>query len=221
MKMSNCIPKGMKKVLEEYVRSHYPDEFASIMTSAQTYYERFNKEFPDLGGKKNLLAGNREIFLTFIAAYEASGHRIGASSIDELVNMYYRKIRIVSRIVDFNKPWVAKLMYKIYIPYAKKVKKKKANGEWAAAWGISINPDNRTEGCCFHLLGCPIAEFAKSHGYDTLMPSICRIDHNSAEMMHAKLIRTHTVALGADSCDYWYVGDNSEIAKQYSDLKKI
>ena len=29
----------------------------------------------------------------------------------------------------------------------------------------------------------------------------------SAEAIHAKLIRHHTVAQGADTCDYWYIGD--------------
>lgn len=221
MKKTNHMPKSMKKVLGKYVKNHYPDEFDAIMESAESHYERFSKEFPDLGGKENMLAGNREIFLAFIAAYEASGHRIGASSIDELIDIFYQKLRFISRIADFNKPWLAKLMYRLYVPYAKKVKKKKESGEWKAAWDISINPDQRTEGCCFHLIGCPLAEFAKSHGYADLMPSVCLIDHKTAELMHAKLIRTHTVALGSDSCDYWYVGDRSKIADQYSGMKRI
>lgn len=221
MKDASKIPGSMRKVLAKYVSKYYPDELDSIMKSTQKYYARFSKEFPDLGGKENLLSGNREIFLAFISAYEASGHRIGADSIDELADMFYSKIRFVSKIADFNQPWLAKLMYKIYIPYARKVKQKKANGEWKNAWGISINPDKRTEGCCFHLIGCPLAEFAKSHGFGELMPSICLIDHKAAEIMHAKLIRTHTVVLGARSCDYWYVGDRSRTAKKYADLKKI
>lgn len=215
------IPNSIKKVLKKYLRKHYPAELDTIMASTQKYYESFSQNFPDLGGKENMLSGNREIFLAFISVYEASGHRIGANSIDELADMFYRKMRFVSKIADFNKPWLSRLMYKIYIPYAEKVKKKKASGEWEAVWGVSVNPDHREEGCCFHLIGCPLADFAKSHGYDDLMPSICLIDHKSAEMMHAKLIRTHTVALGADSCDYWYVGDKSKIAEQYSELKKI
>ena len=29
-----------------------------------------------------------------------------------------------------------------------------------------LNPDHRTEGFCFHLIGCPIARHARAHGYD-------------------------------------------------------
>lgn len=36
------------------------------------------------------------------------------------------------------------------------------------------------------------------------------------KILHAKLIRTHTVAGGADSCDYWYVPDKSSTAKSYT-----
>ena len=28
--------------------------------------------------------------------------------------------------------------------------------------------------------------------------------------IHAKLIRHHTVAQGADTCDYWYIGDQEK-----------
>lgn len=42
-----------------------------------------------------------------------------------------------------------------------------------------------------------------------------------AEVMHAKLIRTKTEALGGDCCDYWYVGDKSPMLEQYKNLKEI
>lgn len=44
-------------------------------------------------------------------------------------------------------------------------------------------------------------------------------DHLIPELVHAKLIRTHTCAAGSESCDYWYVGDESETAKKYADVK--
>ena len=47
-------------------------------------------------------------------------------------------------------------------------------------------------------------------------PHICALDHTFAKLMHAKLIRTYTVATGADSCDYWYVPDKSAAARDYN-----
>ncbi len=64
--------------------------------------------------------------------------------------------------------------------------------------------------------GCPLVQYAKKYGYMELLPHMCKLDHQYAKLMHAKLIRTHTVATGADSCDYWYVPDKSETAINYS-----
>ncbi len=65
-------------------------------------------------------------------------------------------------------------------------------------------------------LMCPLADYAKKYVYEDLMPHMCALDHSYAKIMHAKLIRTHTVATGADSCDYWYVPDESNTAKNYT-----
>ncbi|MBR0420022.1 MAG: L-2-amino-thiazoline-4-carboxylic acid hydrolase [Erysipelotrichaceae bacterium] len=73
-----------------------------------------------------------------------------------------------------------------------------------------VNPDNVDEGLAFTLVGCPLAEYAKKNGYSHLMPHLCSLDHVYAKLMHTKLIRNHTVAQGADSCDYWYVPDKGE-----------
>ncbi len=50
-----------------------------------------------------------------------------------------------------------------------------------------------------------------------ILPYMCASDHLIPELVHARLIRTHTCALGSESCDYWYVGDESDTAKGYSD----
>ena len=63
--------------------------------------------------------------------------------------------------------------------------------------------------------GCPLADYAKKNGYMDLLPHMCAVDQLVPELFHAKLIRTHTCALGSDSCDYWYVGDQSAVVKDY------
>ncbi len=50
---------------------------------------------------------------------------------------------------------------------------------------------------------------------EELMPHMCALDHAYAKIMHAKLIRTHTVTTGSDSCDYWYVPDRSATALNF------
>lgn len=54
-----------------------------------------------------------------------------------------------------------------------------------------------------------------------MLPYLCKTDHYLAEVMHARLIRTQTEALGGDCCDYWYVGDKSPALAAYQDLEQI
>lgn len=100
-----------------------------------------------------------------------------------------------------------------------------AKGEWMDSWKIELNPDHRTEGFCFHLIGCPIAQHAREHGYETLLPYLCKTDHFLAEIMHARLIRTQTEALGGSCCDYWYVGDQKpgagSVPESGADMKNV
>ena len=108
-----------------------------------------------------------------------------------------------------------KLMYKKYVPYARLVEEKVSKGQWGNTWRIKVDPDDNCEGVRFDLIGCPLADYAKANGYADLLPYLCATDHVIPKLIHAKLIRTHTCALGSDSCDYWYVGDESETASNF------
>jgi len=108
-----------------------------------------------------------------------------------------------------------------YRKFNEKLREHQSKGEWMDNWKIEINPDNRKDGFCFHLIGCPIARHAKEHGYEELLPYVCRTDHILPDAIHARLIRTQTEALGGDCCDYWYVGDKSAALEQYRGLEKI
>lgn len=80
-------------------------------------------------------------------------------------------------------------------------------GAWNNTWGVQVNPEGHDHGLAMTLVGCPLADFAKTHGYTEIMPWLCRADERTASAIHARLIRHHTVAQGHETCDYWYVGD--------------
>ena len=146
----------------------------------------------------------------------------GTMSADEIIEDLYRQMRWMGGLLNINrKPVVSVLrsyLYKSYTKYSDQVKEKQAKGEWMDTWGMLVNPDNKKEGFAFTLVGCPLVEYAKKYGYMELMPHMCALDHTYAKLMHAKLIRTHTVATGADSCDYWYVPDQSRTARNYKGI---
>ena len=96
---------------------------------------------------------------------------------------------------------------------------KLSRGEWGNTWRVRVNPRNTEEGVCFDLVGCPLADYARAYGYLDLLPSLCATDYILPKLIHAKLIRTHTCATGSVSCDYWYVGDESDTAKAYANVE--
>lgn len=91
--------------------------------------------------------------------------------------------------------------------------KKVDSGEWNNAWRAKINPDKRKEGLQMVLVGCPIVDFAKKHGYMELMPAMCNPDYDNMPQLGVHLIRPKTVGMGYNICDYHFVGDHSDWAK--------
>lgn len=205
--------------IKRYLKRHYPNEMRRIITRANRIRPKLAKRAQNIGGKENLLASNLDMFILFISYYEATDHRMDGEAIDEIIAYIYRMIKPLNVIMDINRhPFLVILrnyLYKSYNQYAAKVKEKQKHGEWIDTWGMIVDPNHTKTGFAFTLVGCPIAEYAQKYGYMDIMPHICALDHTYAKLMHAKLIRTHTVATGADSCDYWYVPDKSRTARNY------
>lgn len=211
---------GYAKPYEQYCRELYPDEAEKIFKKAEEYYLKFMKDMPDLG--KNMMALNMLDWFTILSFYEASDRRLDGEVLLKIKRREAEKLKFLGKFIDGNKSkWPYRLFEKTYVKFNKAQKKHLAKGEWKDSWRVEINPDHRTEGFSFHLVGCPIAKHAKEHGYEELLPYLCRTDHFLAEVMHTKLIRTQTEALGGSCCDYWYVGDKSPVLEDYKDLKQI
>lgn len=217
----NLIKKGFIR----YTREHYPKEAEKIIQKADELFPTLFIKAPDIGGPENNMSYNLDLLILAASFYEASNHRIGGKAITEIAKQICHKYRFLRKLINLNRPWQMKLfrsaMYKRYVPYAELVEDKLSRGEWGNTWRVWINPRNTAEGVCFNLVGCPLADYAKANGYENLLPYMCAADHMVAELFHAKLIRTHTCAAGSGSCDYWYVGDESETAKSFARVKML
>ena len=206
--------KLIEKAIMRYLKKHYPCEMKRIIARAKRIRPKLAKRAPDIGGKENILAGNLDMFILFLSYYEASEHRMDGAAIDEIIDDVYSRLRPLSIFMNINDSLLLsvlrKYLYGSYGRYARKVRKKRAENKWLDTWGMVVDPNKTDVGFAFTLVGCPIAEYAKKFGYEELMPHLCALDH-----AYARLIRTHTVATGADSCDYWYVPDKSRTAREY------
>lgn len=210
----------IRKYFERYCDQYLPGEAKELTAKAEVIFDRLMHETPDMG--KNMMASNMDITAAFFAYYEASDKRIAGQAMETLIDWLAEDYKFVGTLLDMNKhKYVRPLYYKIYSNHAKKVEANKAKGEWTGTWTLRMNPDNRKEGIYYHMVGCPLYKFVKDHGYDEMMPYVCKFDFIFERFLHAKLIRTQTEATGGDCCDYWFVPDQSETAKKYKDFKSV
>lgn len=208
------------KYFERYCAEHLDCDARALTEKAQVIFDRLMHETPDMG--KNMMSSNMDMTAAFFAYYEASGRRIGGEAIETLIDRLSEDYRWVTRFTDMNRHrYVRWLYYKIYGRHAAKVEKHKAQGEWTGTWSIRLNPDGRREGIYYHMCGCPLYAFVKAHGYEEMMPYICKFDFIFERFLCAKLIRTRTEATGGDCCDYWFVGSRSKTAEEYRDFKSV
>ena len=172
------------------------------------HYARFVEEAPDLGGKENKMSSNLYMALAVFALYEADGRRLTPDALKRLISESVpKRIPVLSAALDFNKPKNQERLRARYERYKTISDKKLDSGQWGNSWRIEMNPHDRERGVAFDLVGCPLADFAKKHGYTEIMPVLCDFDYLTAGLMHARLHREHTVATGSAYCDYWYLGD--------------
>ena len=214
-----AMDKSVKKAFIRYTKRKYPADAEQIIKKADELFPKLYVKAPDIGGAENMMAYNLDMFIIAVSFYEASDHRIDGAAIGEIAQDVYGRLAFLRHFVNLNRKGTMtrfrNLMYKKYVPYAQLVEDKLSRGEWGNTWRIRVNPDNTEEGVRFDLVGCPLADYAKANGYMDLLPYLCATDHVIPKLIHAKLIRTHTCALGSDSCDYWYVGDESETAENF------
>ncbi|MBR1685255.1 MAG: L-2-amino-thiazoline-4-carboxylic acid hydrolase [Clostridia bacterium] len=206
----------MEKIVREHLARKYPEsEIEPMWNRVQEQYAAFLEDLPYLGGKKNThngVGGTYDCIMIF-AYYEALDH---APGMDELYDMnceaFLTGFKGLAKVANANRPLVRRILQMAF----KATEKSKYNCDPDQPPGYIMKVDkyDKAVGPRYIFERCPIAEFAKAHGYLDVMPAFCNSDYPAMEMIHGHLIRTTTCANG-DKCDYWIVGDASEAAKQH------
>ena len=201
-----AMPKMSADAIQKHLATRLPvGERARAWQEIEAIYERFVSESPDIGGYANFMGKN---FLGALSAFAYDEYFDRSLSEDELVSLM-RDMMIGSqkpgrlRRIDLNRPALQKAAYAVMAPVVKQINRHKADGSWHNTWGIRLNPLGHREGISIHLVGCPIVDFAKAHGFEKEMPVFCRMDYLTMEHRGLRLVRNHTVAEGAEECDYW------------------
>lgn len=207
-----------RKLYERLIRDVRPvlarrlgrERAEEVIRGAEPIHDRFLAETPYIGGRENILSKNLDMYLPFFAIYEASGRTLTEETVDEMLDaVRISRCQKIEKLINMNRldrPWFRKLAYRLARKAAGKINAHRGK-DWNNTWGVQINPESHSHGLAMTLVGCPLVDFAREHGYMEIMPCLCRSDVRVAEALHARLIRHHTVAQGYETCDYWFVGD--------------
>ena len=206
------LPRGTKLAIRQALSNKCnPAEMKHILTRTQALYNTFIREAPAPGGM-NILRPQYYGGLSVFAFYEAMDRRVENGILQEALwsmllgggNIRKRKpIRL-----RFSGTWLQRLAYAILRKYAAFANKRVDSGRWKNTWRFAVNPKGHKNGISMPLMNCPVAAFAKRHGYEHLMPLFCGSDFKVAERYGLRLVRAHTEAKGFPDCDFWYLTEN-------------
>ncbi len=184
------------------------EETEKLIKKTDRVYREMLSRADDVG-KDNPMASNVYQCLIFLALWEASDGRITVDDLREITHeiLSAPMLKVTGLFINANKPSgvkrIGNMMHK--------------NAEWleehpqykATSWDFNFDKSKHAEGFYYHFTKCPLNDFARREGYLEVLPVMCDIDYLTAGLMHAKLIREHTLASGGELCDYWLVGDKS------------
>lgn len=212
LKKHILISKEMQAVIKKHLSEKYSkDEAELYWKKTLQQYAVFLKDLPDFGGKKSRHNGPGGTYdcISLFAYYEVLDHE---PSLEELYQMncevFLPEFKKMASIVNANKSFLRRLLHLAFVMTAKTDEGREGG------YIMKVEPYNKKEGVRYRFERCPIAEFAKSHGYLNIMPAFCNSDYPAMEYINAALIRKHTCA-NSDVCDYWIVGDQSQAAKEH------
>ena len=205
----------VKKVMQKELLSEYtPKEAQMIWEKLEDCYETFLKDLPYIGGKKNMQAGSVYDCIALFAYYEVLEEKPSVKKMEELCCALFVPKRQSPAKMTW--PFAPRLAHMIFSRIAKNGKKHER--EWPGNYHMEVKPYEKGKGTRYIFSTCPIADFAKAHGYEHLMPAMCNPDYPTLAKIHASLIRRSTCGNGS-CCDFWVLPENSPYLNEYLLLK--
>ena len=197
-----------KQVIRTYLLREYgPERAEQLWEEVQRTYVQFLDTVPYLGGRKNLQAGSVYDCIALFACYEAVPDKPTLAQFEQMNDDLFVPANGKKKPVSLNWGWGIRMAHRIFSFIAKNIHKHQE--DWPGNYHMEVEPFDPEIGVRYRFTTCPIADFARAHGYTHMMSAMCNPDYPLIEALHGGLIRTTTCSNGS-CCDYWIVGDRSK-----------
>ena len=202
-KAMNGFLKPVTKELEQYSGKPYNEVFEEIW---QHYEKNMLENFPYIGG--DTVSGTKNLTgaYSFVSMGEVlKGYGVSLEDIGHLMVLAYeRKFSGMPGIVKT----IMRKSYTNVKSLNKKFQKKDAQNAANAAKNPgsfetkTMIPPEKGYDFSYHNLVCPLANFARAHGYEEYMPYLCNLDYVMFGVFGVPLFREHTCFEDGDYCDF-------------------
>jgi hypothetical protein len=181
------------------------DEFAdAIVSEAMLEFEALIPEIPYIGGKKNRLTSEALTpAVACVALYRALKKR--GKTVEDAGAIIDGIIQ--SQLDSVPKPLVYLMgRYRSSTLYVNKLKKQAARSQerrYPGDWVFSIiDGDGEEFDYGIDFTECGICKFFPAHEAEELIPYMCAVDFPVSKALKTGLVRTTTLAEGADKCNF-------------------
>jgi hypothetical protein len=181
------------------------DEAERIIQQTQYEFRAMLPRLPYIGGKQNPLTTNLVACSWFLALYRVLQPR-GLSD-DEIGDLVYR---VAGEWVKSSPRWLGRLQSQliktpllriIFGRISAQSQQRKYPGDFVVQF---VPGDGRNFDFGLDFTGCAIHKFFQAEQAGHFAKYMCRIDYLTTSFKGIELIRTGTIANGADKCDFRY-----------------
>jgi hypothetical protein len=181
------------------------DEVERIIQELQAEFRALLPRLPYIGGKQNPLTTNLVACSWFLALYRVLQPR-GLSD-DEIGDLVYR---VAEEWVTSSPRWIGRaqslliktpLLRLIFKRITRQSQQRRYPGDFVVHF---VPGDGRTFDFGLDFTGCAIHKFFQAEQAGHFAKYMCRIDYLTTSYKGIELIRTGTIANGADKCDFRY-----------------
>jgi hypothetical protein len=175
-----------------------------LMTDIQREYAHLTPTVPDIGGKENLFTEWLNYGVYYLAVYQVL--KRAGYSLDQTGEIIYRTYETMA---DYPK-WFLKMVGKIkygsgYVDRLKQAAESSLSQSRPGGWVCRfIEGDGHSFDWGLDITKCGIVSFYKAHQAEELAPYMCLSDFVVSKAFDRGLVRLHTLAEGADHCDFRY-----------------
>lgn len=194
-----CAPNtAFKRVAIPHLRKRFPDQWPQIWHSTRTWQSRLAPSRPHHSTSVNIMMRQMEWNCALYRALKDHGlsHDVAGPLVETVgLDVYrpspdvlFKLSRLRSAKLDTRVKWVLGLLTRHF---------------FSSPFIHRHLPPEPGEVVAFDVTVCPLADYFKAQGLPKLTPyAACNLDHGAARVFGVDLVRSQTIAGGAEYCDF-------------------